>query len=108
MPQGRSTFTPSELDQIRRLVREKQVADRDRQKSIRARLRAMGFRISDFADYPGFVESDLDDLIAPVQLRLIHRGISRYGDRAASSAKRRRVASSNPRPDPGQSGWRSR
>jgi hypothetical protein len=64
MPQGRSTFTPSELDQIRRLVREKQVADRDRQKSIRARLRAMGFRISDFADYPGFVESDLDDLIA--------------------------------------------
>src|SRR5438132_9348523 len=32
--QGRSTFTPSELDQIRRLVREKQVADRDRQKSI--------------------------------------------------------------------------
>ena len=31
---------------------------------IRARLRAMGFRISDFADCPGFVESDLDDLIA--------------------------------------------
>jgi len=24
----------------------------------------MGFRISDFADCPGFVESDLDDLIA--------------------------------------------
>jgi hypothetical protein len=50
MPQGRSKFTAGELDQIRRLVREKQVADRDRQKSIRARLRAMGFRISDFAD----------------------------------------------------------
>lgn len=64
MLQGRSKFTPSELDQIRRLVREKQVADRDRQKSIRARLRAMGFRISDFANHPGFVESDLDDLIA--------------------------------------------
>lgn len=63
MPQGRSTFSRSEVDQIRRLVREKQTADRDRQKSIRGRLRAMGFRISDFADYPGFVESDLDDLI---------------------------------------------
>ena len=64
MPQGRSTFTRSDLEQIRRLVHEKQTADRDRQKSIRARLRSMGFRISDFADYSGFVESDLDDLIA--------------------------------------------
>lgn len=64
VPQGRSAFTRSELDQIRRLLREKQTADRDRQKSIRARLRSMGFRISDFADYSGFVESDLDDLIA--------------------------------------------
>lgn len=63
MAQGRSTFTQAEIDQIRRLVREKQTADRDRQKSIRARLRSMGFQISDFADYPGFVESDLDDLI---------------------------------------------
>jgi hypothetical protein len=64
VPQGRSTFTRSDLEQIRRLIREKQTADRDRQKSIRARLRSMGFRISDFADYSGFVESDLDDLIA--------------------------------------------
>lgn len=64
MSQGRSLFTPSEIERIRRLVREKQTADRDRQKSIRARLRSMGFRISDFADFLGFDESDLDDLIA--------------------------------------------
>jgi hypothetical protein len=46
VPQGRSAFTQGEIEQIRRLVREKQTADRDRQKSTRARLRSMGFRIS--------------------------------------------------------------
>jgi hypothetical protein len=93
VPQGRSTFTPSELDQIRRLVREKQVADRDRQKSIRARLRAMGFRISDFADYPGFVESDLDDLIARGAITVM---TEESGDTATVSVRARSEPHSQP------------
>jgi hypothetical protein len=93
VPQGRSTFTPSELDQIRGLVRERQVADRDRQKSIRARLRAMGFRISDFADYPGFVESDLDDLIARGAITVM---TEESGDTATVSVRARSEPHSQP------------
>src|SRR5204863_2756509 len=60
---GRSGFTSDEIEELRRLLREKQTADRSRQKTLRARMRAIGFYISDFADYPGFTASDLDDLI---------------------------------------------
>lgn len=94
MPQGRSKFTSGELDQIRRLVREKQVADRDRQKSIRARLRAMGFRIADFADRPGFVESVLDDLIARGAITVI---TDEPGDAATVSLPARRHVDVKPR-----------
>jgi hypothetical protein len=63
--QGRSRFTRAEIEQLRRLIGEKQTADRSRQKAIRARLRRLGCYITDFAgDYAGFVVSDLDDLIA--------------------------------------------
>ena len=63
--QGRSEFTPDEIDRLRRLIREKQTADRGQKKSLRAQMRRMGFFISDFSvDYAGFVVSDLDDLIA--------------------------------------------
>ena len=59
---GRTTFTAAEIEELRRLVREKQTADRSRQKALRARMRAIGFYISDFAaDAGGFVVSDLDD-----------------------------------------------
>jgi hypothetical protein len=61
---GRSSFTAAEIEELRRLVREKQTADRSRQKTLRARMRAIGFHISDFAADPGgFVVSDLDRLI---------------------------------------------
>ena len=51
---GRRSFTPGEIDDLRRLIREKQMADRSRQKALRARIRRIGFYISDFAsDYEG-------------------------------------------------------
>ena len=59
----RSRFTRAEIAEIKRLVREKQTAPADRQKALRARLRRMGFFISDYADEPGFVESDVDALV---------------------------------------------
>lgn len=62
---GRSSFDTAEIEELRRLVREKQTADRSRQKALRARMRAIGFYISDFAAEPGgFVVSDLDDLMS--------------------------------------------
>jgi hypothetical protein len=60
---GRRSFTRSEVDELRRLIREKQTADQDRQKVLRGKIRRIGFYISDFADYPGFTVSDFDDLL---------------------------------------------
>jgi hypothetical protein len=60
---GRTNFTRAEIDQLRALVGEKQTADRSRQKTLRARMRRLGFYITDFADYSGFAVSDLDHLI---------------------------------------------
>ena len=61
--QKRSTFTAVEIAEIKRIVREKQTAPADKQKTLRAKLRRLGFYISDYSDQPGFVESDIDDLI---------------------------------------------
>lgn len=62
---GRRSFTRAEIEELRRLIREKQTADRDRQKVLRGKMRRLGFYITDFAsDYGGFVVSDLDDLIS--------------------------------------------
>lgn len=59
----RSTFTSAGIAEIKLIVREKQTAPADRQKTLRAKLRRLGFYISDYSDEPGFVESDVDDLI---------------------------------------------
>lgn len=59
----RSTFTKQEIAEIKQIVREKQTAPADRQKTLRAKLRKLGFYISDYSHEPGFVESDIDDLI---------------------------------------------
>jgi hypothetical protein len=53
----------AEIAEIRRIIREKQTAPADRQKALRAKLRRLGFYISDYSDEPGLVESDVDDLI---------------------------------------------
>jgi hypothetical protein len=66
MDEHKKAFTQDELAALRKLLREKQTADRDRQKTIRNAMRKKyGFWISDFSDnQDGFVESDLDDLIS--------------------------------------------
>jgi len=62
--EGRSAFTGEELEELRRLLWEKKVADRDRQKVLRRRMRAMEFYISDFTDdQAGFTDADLDLLV---------------------------------------------
>ena len=62
---GRSTFSRDEIEILRRLLREKATADRDRQKILRNRMRSTDFYISDFSDDPaGFTEADLDKLLA--------------------------------------------
>jgi hypothetical protein len=62
---GRTTFTQAEVTQLRALIKEKQTAERARQKTLRAEMRRIGFFISDFTDGPqAFVLSDLDELLS--------------------------------------------
>jgi hypothetical protein len=61
---GRSAFTGAEINQIRARLRELRRADRTRQKTIRAGLRSMGFRITDYThDQQGFTVADCDALV---------------------------------------------
>jgi GIY-YIG catalytic domain len=60
----RSSFTRAEIDQLGKLVEELRRADSGRQKTIRAKMRRIGFYITDYLpDQSGFTRSDLDDLI---------------------------------------------
>jgi hypothetical protein len=69
---GRAEFSKTEVDGIRRLLREKQTADRDTQKRVRGNLRRLPFYISDFAsDQEGFTAADFDILIARGVIRVI-------------------------------------
>jgi len=62
---GRMSFTCDEIEELRSLLRELRRADRDTQKRIRARMRRIGFYITDFShDADGFTASDLDELIS--------------------------------------------
>jgi len=67
----RSAFTRAEIAELKQLIREKQTASADRQNVLRARMRKLGFFITDYADYPGFVESDLDDLVGRGTITLL-------------------------------------
>lgn len=61
---GRSNFSRDEIEMLRGHLRELRRAERDRQKSVRASMRRMGFYITDYStDAQGFTASDLDDLV---------------------------------------------
>jgi len=57
-------FTKREVREIRSLLREKATASSIKQKNIRAKLRRMGFYITNFdQSYAGFTASDFESLI---------------------------------------------
>ena len=57
-------FTQKEAKQIKSLLREKARASSNEQKSIRARLRRMGFYITNFdQSYSGFTAGDFESLV---------------------------------------------
>lgn len=60
----RLEFTSAEISEIRRLLVEIRSSDRDAQKSLRAKLRRIGFHISDVShENDGFTVSDFDALL---------------------------------------------
>lgn len=68
--QGKAQFTSKEANAIRDLLYEKARADRDRQKSIRGKLRRIGFYISDFGG-PDFTAADFTDLVKSGRIKII-------------------------------------
>ena len=60
---GRETFTSAEIEKLRRLIARKCNADRSQQKSIRGKMRDMGFYITDFVEEINSVE-EFDALIS--------------------------------------------
>ncbi len=62
--QGRSQFSISEFNQIKKLIEQKQKSSHNEKKKIRASLRKMGFYISDFdKSYQGFTLDLLNDCV---------------------------------------------
>lgn len=63
--QGKTTFTDSEAAEIRDLLTKKARSAGDAQKTIRAKIRRLGFYISDFTNSgDGFLCQDFDALVA--------------------------------------------
>lgn len=62
--QGKNTFTLSETENIKYLLRQKSRASRSEQKGIRAKLRNLQFYITDFdISQSGFTAEDFENLI---------------------------------------------
>jgi len=82
---GKSTFSQGEANAIIALIRKKVVADRNEQKRIRDKIRAIGFYASDFGIGGGYTEHDF--------LRLIK--ITREIQKPESVAKPTKLPSTN-------------
>jgi hypothetical protein len=67
---GRNEFTAEEIDEIRGALRELRRAYPSRQKTIRSRLRRVGFYITDYShDTDGFTVSDFDEMLSRGTIR---------------------------------------
>ena len=61
---GRESFTADEANELRSILVRLRIAERNEQKKLRARVRTIGFRISDWDNSgAGFTASDFDDLV---------------------------------------------
>ena len=69
---GKSTFTKTESDVIEKLINDKLNSNSDKQKSIRNKIRKIGFYYSDFsASKHGYTVKDYKDLINTGQVVII-------------------------------------
>jgi hypothetical protein len=70
MMPSRNEFTSKEIDEIRGALRELRRVDSGRQKTIRDRLRRIGFYITDYShDADGFTVSDFEEMLSRGTIR---------------------------------------
>lgn len=67
---GRDTFTQSEINELRDLIKQRISADRSKQKSIRAKMRKIGFFGQDDFGINDIQPSDLDMLINSGRIKI--------------------------------------
>jgi len=67
---GRRKFTKAEAEQIRSLIKQKLEASTTEQKTIRAKIRKVGFHFSDFSNKKGYNVQDFDDLVSSGQITI--------------------------------------
>ena len=69
---GKNLFSKSEFKQLKTLIKEKQTADKTEQKSIRNRIRKIGFYFSDFSNQKkGYDISDLEQLVNTGEIKIV-------------------------------------
>ena len=69
---GKNQFLKSEFEQLKTLIKEKQTADKTEQKSIRNRIRKIGFYFSDFSNQKkGYNISDLEQLVKTGEIKVV-------------------------------------
>jgi Arc/MetJ-type ribon-helix-helix transcriptional regulator len=67
---GRNEFSNGEIDEIRAALRELRHADQGRQKTVRSRLRRIGFYITDYSHgADDFTVSDFDEMLGRRTIR---------------------------------------
>ncbi len=71
---GKNTFTQLEISELRSLIRERIKAERSRQKSIRARMRRIGFYGSHDFGFIDLQPEDFDRLISSGRIKVLGQG----------------------------------
>ncbi len=94
---GKSTFTKTEADAIIALIREKLKSDTVKQKSIRNKIRRLGFYASDFGLGGGYTEHDFLRVVTVVrqqgsthpvaQKKIINRTLQNQSEKAIPNQK---------------------
>lgn len=73
---GKNTFTQYEIEQLKALIKERIQAPRDKQKQIRAKMRAIGFYGGDDFGIKDCQLSDFENLIESGRIKVLDYGAS--------------------------------
>lgn len=72
----KTEFTEFEANQIRKLINKKLVASNNEQKTIRNKIRSLGFYFSDFSSKKGYTVQDFENLIKTGEIKIVGQEIT--------------------------------
>jgi len=64
---GKKIFTVTEAEKIKKLIEQKLVSDKEAQKKIRSKIRALGFFITDFSNNKRYTVTDFEKYVTIVK-----------------------------------------